>query len=378
MARAADPVRKVQVGDGIRWEVVKDTAPAGAPRQQRRRRFRTQREAKAWLAEVTDATNKGTWTPPTKLTLGAHLDAWLAGKRDLKPSTRRGYLDALKPVRAALGGRPLQSLVKADVDGVVNARLALGRSPRTVALMLVVFQQALDSAMREGMLVRNVVALVERPTQPHREMASWSPEQAQRFSGHVATDRLHAAWALVMRGLRRGEVVGLRWADVDLNARTLAVTQARVSVAGEVFTGSPKSPRSRRTLPLDDGLAASLRAWRSEQAQERLAAGAAYDDHGLVVQDALGRPVRPEWFSDQFTRLASAASVPVIRLHDARHTSVSLMLRAGAPVHIVAAWHGHDPRMTLAVYGHAKPDDLLAMAQQHGATLSAAPVVTAM
>ncbi len=212
--------------------------------------------------------------------------------------------------------------------------------------------------MRQGLTVRNVAALVERPRVEHREQRTWTLPQARTFLSFVAEDRLAAAWWLTMRGLRRGEALGLRWVDVDLDAGTLTVRQARVLAGGRAVVGAPKSARGRRRLPLDSDLVAALRSLRAREAAERLAAGSAYDDSGLVVTNELGRPVRPEWYSDRFNRLSREAGLPTIRLHDARHTAATLMLEAGTPVHVVAAWLGHDPAVTHRTYAHAHDDAL--------------------
>jgi integrase len=378
---AKEPIRKITLADGsTRYRVVVDVGrgPDGS-RDQRTSTHKTLREAREWLAKVRTSAKEGSYVRPSKLTLTEHLDTWLAGKRDLRPSTRRGYVDALKPFRAALGTKPLQQIGKADLDRVVTTMLTTGgpnghgRKPRTVILSLVVLQQALDDAVRQGLLVRNVAALVERPRQEHHEMRAWTLAQAQAFLRHVAKDRLYAAWLLTLHGLRRGEVLGLRWSDVDLDSDppTLAVRSTRVLVdAVTVEVGEPKTARGRRLLPLPPGMVAALRALKAQVARERLAAGPAYEDSGLVVVDELGQPLRPERYSDAFQRLVREAKLPVIRLHDARHTAASLMLALGYPVHIVAAWLGHDPVMTHRVYAHVHRDEMQALAEAFSRALA--------
>ncbi|MFG2065072.1 hypothetical protein ACGFIK_27105 [Micromonospora sp. NPDC048871] len=152
--------------------------------------------------------------------------------------------------------------------------------------MLAVLSGALDSAEKQGLIVRNVAKLVERPTHRPKALKTWTAEQAMAFLVYVAEDRLYAAWCLSLYGLRRGEVVGLRWEWVDLTGEraeelgvakgtpTITIYKARVSVAGEVFEEDPKSERGRRTLPLDATLVAALKALKVRQAAERLEAGA--------------------------------------------------------------------------------------------------------
>jgi integrase len=200
-------------------------------------------------------------------------------------------------------------------------------SARTVVTMLVVLSSALDDAMKEGLVARNVARLVKRPGVEHHEMASWTPEQAGTFREHVCDERLVACWLLTLAGLRRSEVLGLRWSDVDFDAGTVSVAQGRVVVEGQgTVTGDPKSKRSRRALPIPPDVLAALRAFKVQQASERLALGERYPDATLVAVNEDGSPIRPETYSAEFGRLAKAAGVPAIRLHDVRHTAATMLL----------------------------------------------------
>lgn len=156
-------------------------------------------------------------------------------------------------------------------------------------------------------------------------------------------------------------MLGLRWADVDLDAGTITVAQGRVVVGGGTVTGAPKSTRSARTLPMPPEVLAALRVFKTRQAEEHLALGGGWPDTGLVAVNADGSPIRPETYSKSFAAHCAAADMPVIRLHDVRHTAASILLDSGLPVLAVAKWLGHDPAITLRVYGHVY-DDALASA----------------
>ena len=377
----AEPIRKITLSDGsVRYRVVVNAGrkPDGS-RAQRTSTHRTRREAREWLAAVRSDMNRGTYVAPQRTTLNEHLDTWLEGKRDIRPATRRSYVDGMKPVRQMLGHKLLQDVSKADVEALVSSMLTTGgrhgqrRSPRTVTMMLVVLQQAMHDAVRQGLLVRNVVSLVQKPRQVHHEMSAWTLEQTRTFLTHVADDRLYAAWLLTMHGLRRGEVLGLRWSDLALEGTepTLAVRQTRVLVHASVVTiGEPKTARGRRILPLPPGLVSALRTLKDRQAAERRVGGAAYQDTGLVVVDELGRPLRLERYGDAFRRHARDAGLPDIRLHDARHTAASLMLSLGYPVHVVAAWLGHDPVMTQRVYAHVHVAEMRSLGEAFGQAIT--------
>jgi integrase len=387
-----EPIRKITLKDGgARYRVVVDVGrkPNG-DRAQRTKTFRTHREARAWLTETRQACTTGTYVRPEKVSVAEHLAGWLAGRRKIGPATRRNYSDALRPVRDMLGAMALQNLTRADVEAVVTAMLdgsarrvgTKGKplSARSVNLTLTVLQAALETAVRDGQLARNPAAYVERAkaTSEARTGAAWTPEQVQRFKAVAGRDRLSAAWLLSLYGLRRGEVLGLRWERserwswVDLDAGELHIggpEATRTVVAGTVVLGPPKTKRGERTLPLDTELRAALRALRATESQDRLAAGTAYDAAGFIVCDELGAPVRPEWFSDTFVGIARQAGCPPIRLHDARHTSVTVMRSLGIGDHVVAAWHGHDETVMRATYTHTFTEELRAAAERRAAGL---------
>jgi integrase len=244
-----------------------------------------------------------------------------------------------------------------------------GLSGRTARLTLGRLTAALEMAVLEGKLVRNVAKLVTPPEHTPRERKTWSKAEVKKFLGKARGDRLHAAWRLSLYGLRRGEVLGLRWSDIDLKAKTLTVNQARVLVEYRVRIEEPKSRNGKRTLPLDDELVSALTLLRKVQMEESAAAGTAYHA-GLtnlgwyqggeyVVTDELGIPVHPEWYSDEFGRLLKRAALRRITLHDSRHTTLTLMEHAGVPISIVSKWAGHyDSAFTQKTYVHASDDDL--------------------
>ena len=164
-------------------------------------------------------------------------------------------------------------------------------------------------------------------------------------------------------------MLGLRWSDIDLRARTLTVNQARVLVEYRVRIEEPKSRNGKRTLPLDGELVTALTALRKRQLDESTAAGTAYRS-GLarldwyqggeyVITDQAGTPVHPEWYSDEFGRLLRRAGLRRITLHDSRHTTLTLMEHAGVPISIISKWAGHyDSAFTQKTYVHASDEDL--------------------
>jgi integrase len=341
-------------------------------RVQEYRTFDRRDDAVKALARIQHESGQGTYVRPSRETLSEYLDTYLEGAtRNLRASTRRNYEDALLPVREHLGGRRLQGISKGDIEGLVSWMLSAGRrrggkagtglSARSVRLTLGRLAAALELAVAEGKLARNPARYVKPPAHAPRERETWTAAEVRAFLPVADADRLAACWRLSLYGLRRGEVLGLRWRDIDLKAPALTVRQARVLAGYEVRTEPPKSRSGARSLPLDAALVATLKALKARQAAERLAAGPAYERTGFVAADELGRPVHPEWYTDEFHRVSDRAGVRRIRLHESRHTACSLMEKADVPVSVIAAWAGHySGAFTMATYVHANPDDLAA------------------
>lgn len=248
-----------------------------------------------------------------------------------------------------------------------------GLSPQTVRSTLTTFGAVVQSYVDQGVLPRNVIALVERPKDADPDDAaqraedadgteptakSWTLAEVGQFREAVRDHRLFACWLLSCYGMRRSEVLGLRWSAVDLDTGTLSVRRGRVAVGSEAVEGAPKSKRSRRDLPLPADVTEALRALRQRQRTEALALGVGWSEDRLVAVREDGEPLRPESYTDEFQRLRTRAGLRRIKLHGLRNTSVSLMLDQGHPPHIVAAWHGHDPAVSLSIYSDVKADEL--------------------
>lgn len=324
---------------------------------------------------------EGSWRPDKPLTVAELLEQhYLPAMRSrgLRPSTLTLYEGVsswyLVP---RLGGTRAAALTPGDVDALVqhirtspSARGRDGLSPRTAQAAVATLKAATQWATRNGLLGRDPLAAVDTPRREHKPMKTWTADQARTFLSSVHGDPLEAAWALYLtRPFRRGEVAGLRWDQVDLDRGTLEVTRTRLTVDGKALEGTPKTGAGRRSVPLDDQLVSVLRAHRKAQAEDRLRAGEAWQGEGHVFTDALGRPWHPDYFSDRFRTLVRSAGLPLIRLHDTRHTACSLMIGGGVSVKVVQELAGHaSPAITMSLYVHTVPS----MGRQAGESLSAA------
>jgi integrase len=183
------------------------------------------------------------------------------------------------------------------------------------------------------------------------------PEELRAFLDQVRSDRLFAAWLLIVTtGMRRGELAGLRWIDVDLDAGRVSPRRPRVVVNYQVVVSEPKTAKGRRSLALDPATVAALRRHRTQQAQERLAAGSFWQDSGLVFAWPDGSPIHPQRFSSWFEQHARVAGLPRIRLHDVRHSYATAALAAGIPAKVVSERLGHaNIAITMDTYSHVLP-----------------------
>ena len=190
------------------------------------------------------------------------------------------------------------------------------------------------------------------------EMMTWSSDQLKEFLAVAQHSRMRNAFTiLASTGMRRGELLGLRWGDVDFDSSQIAIVQTVSKVNGRIVVGQPKTSGSRRTVYVHDTTMKALRQQRQLQAEERLAAGPAWEaDNDLVFRNEMGGPVNPERFSRHFRQLVEESDVPRIRLHDLRHTNATLSLKAGVHPKVVSERLGHSSiAITLDLYSHVTP-----------------------
>ena len=364
--KRGEPIRKLVLKDGrTRYRVIIDAGgKEGGQRRQVSSTWDTLSEARDEIARIRVEKQSGTYVHKQNITLSAYIEQWLENQHQVKHKTRLGYANALKPAIEVLGARPIQDLGKSDVSGLVNLMLTSGgrkgegRSPRTVELTLTLLRAVLSEAVKDKLLVNNVAASVKPPKSETPPIGqAWTPEQVHSFLNHVAGDRYEAAWRLSLYGLRRGEVLGLLWEDVDLGRNEVTVRQTRVVAGKEVVISTTKNGKVRK-VPIGSEVATALRSFKSLQAVERLEVGDSYNQQGLVVVDERGIPMRPERYGDLFQAHARAAGLPRIRLHDLRHTAATLLKSKGVPMLTAASLLGHDPMIFAKVYGHDYEEDL--------------------
>ena len=355
------------------WWFIVDLPPGGdgRRRQAKRRGFRTKAEAQAALDELRVSGRRGTYVAPARQSFGAFLtEDWLPAIRaTIEPSTHESYTRYLaRHVIPRIGAVPLQQLDAGILNRLYADLLDHGRldgkpgglSPRTVRYIHTIIGRSLREAVAWDRVVRNVAQAAQPPGAAQAqapEMRTWDGPTLARFLAHVQDDRHYQAWLfLATTGCRRGEALGLRWSDVDLDAGKVVLRHTVTSIAYEVRMAPRTKSGKPRSVELDRATVAAVRAVRARQAQERLLLGSAYIDHDLVFAGSDGRPVHPELFSMAFSRRVARYKLPRIRLHDLRHTWATLALSAGVDVKIVSERLGHaSAKITWDIYQHVTP-----------------------
>jgi integrase len=334
----------------------------GKRKQRSKGGFTTRKQAQAFLTDALARLASGSYAAPSKLTLRQFLtEEWLPSvERTVRPLTFRSYSSVVRArIVPEIGGVRLQALSAGHLNGLYAELGRKGLSAGSRRLTHAVLHRALRDGVRWGRLARSPAELADPPALAHTRVQAWTATELRRFLEHVQGDRLFGLWRLAATtGMRRGELLGLTWRALDIEAGRLSVEQ-QLTPGG---FGPPKSARSRRTVALDPETVDALRQHRDAQLLERDFAADAYQDHDLVFCDELGVPLRPNWLTERFREQRDAARMAVGTLHVLRHTSATLALTAGVPVHIVAARLGDHPKVVLATYAHLLPqsDELAA------------------
>lgn len=332
-------------------------------------------DAEKLLTELVKRAHEGETRVSEKLTLAEYLiEHWLPVQQArLRESTYESYRRNIRlHVIPRLGERQLDQLSANDVDLFYASLLKEGRkpkspgekapakglSPKSVHNIHVMLNKAMSDAVRKGTVVRNVVAQADAPSpqaRKRREIKAWEIEQLVTFLDAMASHRLFPAYHLAANtGMRRGELLGLRWRDLDLGAGRVSVRQALVSVAYKVSISDVKTGTSRRTINIESDVVEVLRDWWDTRCLERGGVEPASDD--LLFGKADGSWVHPDVVSQTFDRCVAKLDVPTISLHDLRHTHATLLLKDAVPVKVVSERLGHaNVAFTMSVYQHILP-----------------------
>lgn len=294
-------------------------------------------------------------------TLGQYLATWLEGvKHQVKTSSFHCYDNSIRiHVVPNLGKHRLSKLTPQHVQQFYTQKLEEGLSTTTVRQIHLILHRALKDAIRMGLIQRNVTEMVRPPRKRKVEMKTLDARQAALFVEAANGERLEALFVLaITTGMRQGELLGLRWQDVDIDKGIIHVRQALYITRGVIYLTEPKTVNSRRTIQLAKVAIYALRKYRIQYLQEALAFGPDWNTkYNLVFPTTTGNPIRAAHLvSLAFHRILRNAGLSHIRFHDLRHTAATLMLERGVNPKMVSEILGHsDISITLGIYGHITP-----------------------
>lgn len=345
------------------WSIVIELGidPATKKRKQQWFSFTgTEKEAEKRLTELLHQLDTGTFVQPGKTTLGEYLTRWLKDyKQNLSARGFERYRDIVtRRLIPGLGSIPLTQLKPEHLQRYYASQLDKD-SPGTVRYSHAVLHVALKEAAKLGMLYRNVADAVTPPRLHNGEMKTWSEDEVNHFLEVAKGSAYYELFYLALfTGMRRSELLGLRWGDVDLLSAQIQVRRGLHQLKDGTYTFTePKSASSKRTIALTPSTSLMLKEYRERQDKARAMLGIALTDSDLVFCHIVdGKPLRPNSVTRAWETLAARAGVKVIRLHDARHTHASLMLKQGIHPKIVQERLGHASiQMTLDTYSHVAP-----------------------
>lgn len=363
---------------GVSWYGKYDYLdPATGKRVHKRVSAKTRAECASKLRTAIQAVESGQISADERLTVREFVERWLASiEGSIRPATLRRYTDLMRlHVLPSIGGVQLRRLTPLQLQALHPEWRDKGLSPTTGRQVHYILHRAFRQAVRWRMIATNPCDLVDPPRRSSPEMQTWDAHQTAAVLAAGDETSLAALWRLALLcGLRRGELLGLRWEDVDLDRGSLAVRRTLSRGMGGTWElGQPKTAAGQRSVALPASCVAALRTHRDRQAFERQRLGELWEGHGFIFTGQLGGPLHVNVLDHAFRRLTATAGVPRIRFHDLRHTCATLLLAAGIHPKVVQERLGHsDVSMTLNRYSHVMPGMQQLAADALDATIAAA------
>jgi integrase len=353
------------------WEIIYDMGadPVTGGRRQKSQTVKgTKRDAQRALREVLLSLEQGSYVKPNKITVGEWLSQWLKDYASMNTTdrTQENYSSAVKcHLVPSLGKVILADLQPQHIQGYYAEKLSKGRadgkgglSARSVVYHHRILSKALNYAVKMGVVVRNVADFVQPPRVKRVTMNTLSTEEVTRFFEAAKETDYYVYFAtLLYTGLRRGELLALRWRNLDLVKATLTVVETAYKLGnGDYIIKEPKTAQSRRTVSLPLSLVELLKVYRIDQELLRIQLGVSLDADDFVFIRPDGSPMNPSAVTLAFRRIIKKAGLKAIRIHDLRHTHATLMLKAGVNPKVVSERLGHaNIGITLDIYSHVLP-----------------------
>jgi integrase len=319
---------------------------------------KTQKEVREWIKETLAKIDGGLTYEGTKITLERFVELWLGGKElARRPKTVLQYRQiTTQHILPILGKMRLQEIRPVHIKQLYMLKKNEGRGDRTVQMIHTTLHNVLKHAVREGILGRNPVEAVERPKVEQAEMLTLNEEQARQFLITATGSMFEAVYYLALTtGMREGELLGLKWSDLDWNKGVLFVQRQLQQIEGQGYVlVPPKTKAGRRHIKVGLGTLKQLEAHRERQALERAAAGERWQENDLIFPTTIGTLLDYKRVTSEFKRILKRAGLPDLRFHDLRHTSISSLLEMGMSINTVQRRAGHTKASTTVdIYGHS-------------------------
>lgn len=354
------PVYKDERAKKNKWYFTINYKENGKYKKMLRRGFKTKKEAEAAMIEAQNAMNKGTYVEPSKTLYADFMKSWLKDKETtVKQSTLETYKYLVNNfIIPHLGQTELSKITPRQIQTLYNDLKSSNRlSDENIRKIHTIINNSLNKAFKWEMIVRNPAALVEVPQVAKKEIDVWNEEEIHRFLSFAKDSRYYAAFLLALTtGMRQGEILGLRWKDIDVENRTISVVQT-LSHKGQILSAGAKTAAGNRKISIDENTLNQLLSLKLKYKEEKMANRPIYQDYDLVIRTSIGTPVSPRNLLRSFYSIIEKAQVRKIRFHDLRHTHASLLLKQGVNPKIVAERLGHaNVKITLDTYSHLLPD----------------------
>jgi integrase len=324
-----------------------------------KRGFKTKKEAEKAMIEAMAAYQKGEYVEPSKMLYREYLQDWLKTRRNLGEQTLELYDSYLRThIIPALGHIPLAKITAHDIELFLDSLHEKGLAPATIKRIFSVVNASLNAAANKDLITKNVANKVEKPkVKQHRELIIWEPSFVNEFlqKTRYASRYWIAVYLAIMTGMRQGEILGLRWSDIDFEKRNITIQQT-VTRHRKIKQGA-KTKNSVRSVAISPETVEVLKEHRQMIVQERVALGPNYENNDLVVCTHFGGPVTQRAIQKVWNSFLKKTGAPKITFHDLRHTHASLLIKQGVHIKVISERLGHSSvSITMDLYGHLMPN----------------------
>ena len=347
--------------EGASWFYSTDLGPdpiTGKRRRKKKRGFNTKRDAEKALALVEADVYKGSYFEPSSIEFQDHIKNWYKSKRNnINVHTAETYEVYINNrIIPSLGHVPLSKVSPVLLQNFVNELKEEGLASATIKKVYNILKGSLDFAVNMELISSNPITKIQLPKDKKKEMNVWDVKEINAFLQAASQERLYPAFQLALTtGMRRGEILGLRWKDIDFDNASLCVRQT-LSHDGKHFLTGAKTLSGVRNIKLSNETLIMLKKQKTTIAKEKLICGPNYEDYDLIICSTKGTPINPSNLKRTYHRIISMADVPLIRFHDLRHTHATMLLSQGIHAKVISERLGHSNiKTTLDIYSHVLP-----------------------